>query len=195
MPTFWKEKDKIINSASFACYNKISVEVLVSVRLRGLHIHPHKRGFRAPRTCQILLQWWWSALVPAVAEAEPEQQGDQHQNQDPEEPSHGWVSHSPCCKDIHVKGCRTHTACHKLSFTLKEVWLQQNSWMGCSRPLCVLSGQHKPGEQQPQMDTSCSTRSSAQTPANVSSVWKCVLTSVSCVLLSPGKVLCVCVCT
>lgn len=156
-------------------------------------MQPYRRGFRAPRTCQILLQWWWSALVPAVAaEAEPEQEADQHQNQDPEEPSHGWVSHSPCCKDIHAKGCRTHAACHQLSFTLKGVWLQQNSWMGCSGPLCVLSGQHKPEERQPQMDTSCSTRSPADLSQRQLCVEKCVLTSVSVVFYWVLEKCCVC---
>lgn len=94
-----------------------------------------RRALRAARTCQVPLQGWWRALVPAVAaEAEPEQDGHQHQNQDPEEPSHGWVSHGPRCEDVHASGCtHTHAARHWLSLTVR--WLQQSSWMGPNGPV------------------------------------------------------------
>lgn len=66
--------------------------------------------------------------------------------------------------------------------------------MSCSEPPSVLSGQHRPGERQPQMDTSCSTRSPAQTSAKCQlCVEKCVLTSVSVVFYwVPENAACVC---
>lgn len=42
-------------------------------------------------------------MFPVVAEEEePEEEGRQHQSDDPEELGHGRVSDSPACQDIHV---------------------------------------------------------------------------------------------
>lgn len=63
-------------------------------------------GCEGPPTCQVPFQSGRGSLVPCVAaeEEEPDQEGGQHQNQDPEEPGHRWVSDSPGCQDIHAEG-------------------------------------------------------------------------------------------
>lgn len=73
--------------------------------ITGLHT-PTVWGVKGPPTCQVPLQGERGALVPTVAaaEEEPDQEGGQHQNQDPEEPGHSWVSDSPGCQDIHAEG-------------------------------------------------------------------------------------------
>lgn len=63
--------------------------------ITGLHT-PTEEGVQGPPTCQVPLQRGRSAAFPTVAgEEEPEEEGGQHQNYDPEELGHGWVSDSP----------------------------------------------------------------------------------------------------
>lgn len=161
---------------------------------------PTRRGAgQGPPTCQVSLQGGRGALVPSVAteEEEPDQEGGQHQHQDPEDPGHSWVSDSPGRQDIHAEGWWT-VLLHYQGSLISRAWLQYRSWMGRSGPVCrpcAASGacsrkEQQPQQRQPQMDTSCSRRSPAQTSAHVSSVCEgvCVCVRVCCISLSPGEV-------
>lgn len=46
-------------------------------------------------------------MVPGVAaeEEEPDQEGGQHQEQDPEEPGHSRAGGGPGRQDVHAEGC------------------------------------------------------------------------------------------
>lgn len=58
-------------------------------------------------TCQVLLQRGRrGVVVPAVAaeEEQPEQEGGQDQDQDPQDPSHGRVGDGPGSQDVHAAG-------------------------------------------------------------------------------------------
>lgn len=131
---------------------------------------------QCPPTCQVTLQGGWVALVPTVAaeEEKPDKKGGQHQKQNPEEPGHGWVRDGPGRQDIHAEVCREQRTSpaesHYVVGLIPWVRLQLSAWMGCSRLVPVQPRWLE--QQQPQMDTSCSRRSPAQTSAHVSP--KCV---------------------
>lgn len=137
-------------------------------------------GVQGPPTCQVPLQRGRGALVPTVAaeEEEPDQESGQHQSQDPEEPGHSWVSDSPGCQDIHAEG-RSRRA--SLSTQSDSQSVSAEELMNGLAGLCPLgaatvpaaaaaaaTGRSQPEQRQPQMDTSCSRRSPAQTSAHVS---------------------------
>ena len=138
-------------------------------------------GVQGTPTCQVPLQRGRGALVPTVAaeEEEPDQESGQHQSQDPEEPGHSWVSDSPGCQDIHAEGCSRRAS---LSTQSDSQSVSAEELMNGLAGLCPLgaatvpaaaaaaaTGRSQPEQRQPQMDTSCSRRSPAQTSAHVSS--------------------------
>ena len=95
-------------------------------------------GWVAP-TCQVLLQGGRGALVPAVAaeEEEPDQEGGQHQSQDPEEPGHSRVG--PGRQEVHAEGCSARCSARCVSSVWRAQW-DCSTWTGRTGSVCVLSG-------------------------------------------------------